>query len=111
MACFTESLRRFEELNTKDGIVNCLVGLAGAFGTEGQPERAARLFGTVNALYDVTSMHMAPVTRAEYTHNMTDTQAQLDEATWAAAWAVGQAMSLEEAVADAFQGRIREAGT
>ncbi len=39
----------------------------------------------------------------EYERALTDGRGQLDEATWEAAWAEGQAMSLEQAIAYALE--------
>ncbi len=43
-----------------------------------------------------------PVARARTERHRAAARAQLDEAVWAAAWADGQAMSLDEAIAYAL---------
>jgi DNA-binding NarL/FixJ family response regulator len=45
-------------------------------------------------------MPVPPVERAPYERDMAAVRAQLDEASFAAAWAAGQAMTLEEAIAE-----------
>ena len=40
--------------------------------------------------------------RVEYEHDRAITRAHLDDATWQAAWAEGQAMTLEQAIAYAL---------
>jgi predicted neutral ceramidase superfamily lipid hydrolase len=44
-----------------------------------------------------------PVDRADYTRIVASVRAALDEGAFAAAWAEGQAMSLEDAVAYALE--------
>jgi hypothetical protein len=44
-----------------------------------------------------------PVEQARYDNTIASLCAQLDAATFAAAWAAGQAMTLEQAIAEALQ--------
>ena len=44
----------------------------------------------------------AAAERAEYDHSVAAIHVQLDEATFAAAWAAGRAMTLEQALAEAL---------
>jgi lactam utilization protein B len=46
------------------------------------------------------------VHQRELERDMTAARAQLDEATWAAAWAAGQAMTLEQAIAYALEENV-----
>jgi hypothetical protein len=46
---------------------------------------------------------MDPTDQAEYDRTMATARVHLDEQTWAAAWAQGQAMTPEQAVADALK--------
>ncbi len=46
---------------------------------------------------------MAPVDQAEYDRYVAAARAQLDDHAWAAAWAEGQAMTLERAIAYALE--------
>jgi hypothetical protein len=61
----------------------------------GQPERAVRLWGAAEALYDSIGKHTDYYDRAA-------ARAQLDDATFAAAWAEGRAMTVEQAIAYAL---------
>jgi hypothetical protein len=69
---------------------------------QGQPERAAQLFGTTAALFEVFDPHMDPTDRADYERAVAVTRAQLDEATFAAAWAAGRAITLEQVIVAAL---------
>ncbi len=69
----------------------------------GHPERAARLFGAANALLERSGAVLDEVDQAEHARDVAATRAQLDEATYAAAWAEGRAMTLEHAIAYALE--------
>lgn len=72
--------------------------------------RAARLFGAAEMLRDT---HAAPVLAFQRHFNqegVSGLRAQLDEATLAAVWAEGRAMTLEQAVAYALDQLEKESG-
>jgi tetratricopeptide (TPR) repeat protein len=88
----------------------CLVGCAAVAAAQSQQEpsgsqgaeRAARLLGAVEALNEETRYRMVQAHRLGYERAVATARAQLDEGTFAVAWAVGRAMSLEEATASAL---------
>jgi len=96
------SLARCRELVDQRLSVWCLAGLGRVAVAQGQPERAAQLFGTTAALFEVFDPHMDPTDRADYERAVAVTRAQLDAATFAAAWAAGRAITLEQAIAAAL---------
>ena len=106
---FAESLRTFRELGDKRGIAASLASVAGVAGARGQAERAARLLGAAEALLDAISGRLPPTDRAEFERNTAVARAQLDEAEYAAAWAEGRAMSLEQALVYALDQEGRDA--
>jgi tetratricopeptide (TPR) repeat protein len=79
-------------------------GLAGVAGAQGQLERAARLFGAAEVLRESTGTPLPPAYRAAYERDVTAIRAQLDDDVFAAAWAAGQALTLEQAIAEALGG-------
>ncbi len=85
-------------LGNREGIVGDLAGLAEVASLLGQPERAAQLFGTVEALREVSGISLSALRRAEYDRAVEGIRAQLDEATFAAAWKEGRAMELSQAI-------------
>jgi hypothetical protein len=103
-ARFAESLGLMQELDDNTGIASCLVGLAGVAAMEGQPKRSAVMLGVVDAIAKATDLFSGPITRIEYEYALAATRPQLDEATSAEAWAEGQPMSLQQAVAFALEG-------
>ena len=79
------------------------MGSEAALGEE--PERAARLWGTVEVLRETTRKRTAPGSRATYERALAAARAQLGEEAFAAAWAAGRALTLEQAIAEALARR------
>ncbi|HZO28356.1 MAG TPA: tetratricopeptide repeat protein [Chloroflexota bacterium] len=101
-ALFHESLVLHRELGGKEGIAYCLEGLAGVAGARRQPERAARLFGAAEALREAIGWPLPPAERPAHAQSVAGARARLDERAWAAAWAAGREMPVEQAIADAL---------
>jgi predicted ATPase/transcriptional regulator with XRE-family HTH domain len=99
-AYFAESLARYRELGHREGISLCLAGWAGAVGSLGQPVRAARLFGAAEGLRATIGALGQPIERAAHEESVASVRAQLDQEIFAAAWAEGQALTMEQAIAD-----------
>jgi non-specific serine/threonine protein kinase len=76
--------------------------LAIVAGREGQCERAARLLGAAASLRETSGATPDPALRAEVESMVPVVRATLGEADWAVAFAAGQALSLEEAIAEAL---------
>jgi tetratricopeptide (TPR) repeat protein len=75
---------------------------AGQAGVGGEGRRAARLFGAVEAERETLGAPTLPIYQAHYQRGVAAARALLDGATFAAAWAAGRAMSLEQAIAYAL---------
>jgi non-specific serine/threonine protein kinase len=101
-ACFAESLALFRTGDAKLGIACCLVGFAVVASRDGQPERAARLLGAAVRLLDTIKAELAPADRSDYEASVAGVRAQLSPQTFAEAWAHGQALTLEQAIAYAI---------
>ena len=84
------------------GLVGGLAVLAGPAAAKGQSERAVRLLGASEALREATGLGLQAADQFEIDRYVASARAQLDEATFEAAWAEGRAMTLEEAVAYAL---------
>ncbi len=81
----------------------CLAGLASADALEGRAQRAARLWGAAEHLRTSIGARPAPAARATRERLMAAVREELGEAAYADAWAEGEAMSLDEAVAYALE--------
>lgn len=109
-ALFEESLTLFLELGNKIGIAECLEGLASVITASWQPdngnqkvERATQLFGAAEALREVANTPLPPYRRTDYDRDIAVARTQLDHATFAAVWAEGRAMNIEQAIAFALE--------
>jgi len=101
---FAESLAllcEFRAGNKRDNAY-CLEGLAGITAAQGQLARAARLFGTAEALRESAGIVLPPVHRGAYDRDVVQLRAKMDEASFAAAWAEGRALTLEQAITEAL---------
>lgn len=97
-ALLRESLEQRSARRNTLGIAECLEGLAHVALMRRQPDRAARLFGAAEALREAISAPRWPIDRAEYERGVANVRASLGEEAFAAAWAGGQSLAIEEAV-------------
>ena len=101
-ARYQQSLALIWTRGYREYIAEDLAGLAAAAGLLGQPERAACLFGAVEALREVSGIQLSPLPPTDYARTLEGIRAHLDEATFAQAWEKGRAMPLEQAIAEAL---------
>jgi predicted ATPase/DNA-binding CsgD family transcriptional regulator/Tfp pilus assembly protein PilF len=101
-ALYQQSLALIWTRGPQEYIAEDLAGLAAAASLLGQPERAARLFGAVEALREVSGIRPALLPRADYDRTVEGIRTHLDEATFAQAWEQGRAMPLEQAIEEAL---------
>jgi tetratricopeptide (TPR) repeat protein len=105
-----ESLRQRQGSALQD-IPESLEGLAGlAIAVEDFHQscpsgalRAVRLLGAAASAREVLGVPLPPGDRAAYERNVATVREHLGEATWAAAWAEGWGMTLEQAIAFALE--------
>jgi predicted ATPase/class 3 adenylate cyclase/Tfp pilus assembly protein PilF len=102
-AFLMESLTMSRELGYKRGILGSLERLAGVAAAQERPERAARLFGAAASLREIVGMPLRPHEGAEHHRRVNAVRASLGEGAFAAAWAEGQAMPLEQAMCVALE--------
>jgi hypothetical protein len=103
-ALYEESLGIFRPTGEQRGIAAVLEGLAGIAAAADQAERAARLFGAAAALRAAIATPLAPGERADYDRYVAATHAALGEEAFAAAWAAGRALSVDQAITFALEG-------
>ena len=85
-----------------EGAAYHLEALATLAADQNQIKRSALLFGAADALYPPLRFEMSARERVEHDQAVAAARAVLGEDAFAKAWAEGQAMSLEEAVAYAL---------
>jgi predicted ATPase/DNA-binding XRE family transcriptional regulator len=76
----------------------CLAGLGGAAVLDEDPERAARLWGAAEALRQSIGAREAPVSHDLQQRLMAAAREQMGQPAFDAAWAEGQAMTMEQAI-------------
>jgi predicted ATPase/class 3 adenylate cyclase len=102
-ALLAQSLALFQETGQPYAIGWCLQGLAGVAARAGPAgaRRAARLLAADDHINNPLQ-YFGPDSRREWEGIAAAARAQLDEATWASAWAEGHALTLEQAIAEAL---------
>ncbi len=98
-----EALMLFRESGDHRGMTACQEDLASLAAAQGQAAPAARLLATVEAQRERKGGQRMVLDHEMYERMLGSVRAQLDQATWEAAWAEGRAMSLEQAVAYALE--------
>ncbi len=101
-AAFRESLQIRQVLQDESGTTTVLDGLAELALGQGQYVRSARLHGAYAALRDAHGFAPPPVMAEEFDRRVAALRELLGEADFAAAWAMGAAMTPEQAVAYAL---------
>ncbi len=100
---YRESLGICREVGNRWVPAECLQGLAGVACAQQQYEKAARLFGAVEVSREAIGVRPFP---DETYHEVciASTRGALGDAAFAAAWAEGRAMTLEQAIEYSLQG-------
>ncbi len=101
---FNETLLVSSELGDQWIMPRALGGLAGAAVLAANYDRAARLFGVTAAMRDVSGIGEAAQTfRVVYERDEGEARTALGDEVFAAAWAEGKTMTLEQAIAYALE--------
>jgi len=97
-----ESLVLSQRMGNPWDIANGLLTFGGLAGGMGLPERGARLFGAGEAVLGAKGLVVPEAYRGLYARAVAGVRRALGEEAFTAAWAAGQALSLEAAVAEAL---------
>jgi predicted ATPase/DNA-binding CsgD family transcriptional regulator len=102
-----KGLESVRELGDRPGTSFALLVEAALAGVRNEPARAARLWGAAEALRETIGLSMGHQDRVDYDYEgrVAAARTQLDDAAWEEAWNEGRAMSPEQAVDYALQGR------
>jgi tetratricopeptide (TPR) repeat protein len=83
-------------------LIDSLEAYAGVAVGQGQAVRAVHLLGAAEALRRTSKCSMPSSAIPAYKQDIATLHAQLDDASFAAGWAAGQALTLEQAIAEAL---------
>jgi predicted ATPase/serine/threonine protein kinase/DNA-binding CsgD family transcriptional regulator len=108
---YEEGLLISGELGEKWLIAACLVGLGEVVAAQRQLAWAAQLWGAAEALRDTIGVPIILVERADYERSVSAARVHLGERAFAAAWAQGRSMTLEQALAARGQKPARTSTT
>jgi non-specific serine/threonine protein kinase len=94
------SLRNSQEVGDKESIVAALAVIAWLrFAAAGEAEEAAQLFGAVEGIRETLAMALPPRERDRHERRIAAIRDALDQEQFATAWARGEAMTIDDAVA------------
>jgi non-specific serine/threonine protein kinase len=99
---FQQALLRYADLRDPKAEAACVEALACVAGLSRLPEQAARLFGAAEGLRESVGAALEPLEREPHEEAAAAARAALDGPTFAAAWAAGRALSLDEVVVEAL---------
>jgi predicted ATPase/DNA-binding CsgD family transcriptional regulator len=97
-ALYEQCLDIVKQVSNKRWTPFYLEGLAAVVAIQGELLWAARLWGAAEALRDGMGTPIPPAYRADYERSVAPVRTQLGEQAFAAAWAEGRAMTLEQVV-------------
>ena len=100
---FAECIEVSRLISKKGRIVACLIGFGGLCMAQGRAIPAARLLGSAEALLESNLHLLERIARKTFDSTAAALRAQLDEATFNAAWEEGRQMTLEQAVEYALE--------
>ena len=95
---FMNSLQHYQTLGRKRGLCECLAGLGGVAAGQQQADRAARLLAATRAQLALIKEDFDPADRPEFDRDVALARSQLSPQAFAAAWAAGEALTLDEAI-------------
>jgi predicted ATPase/class 3 adenylate cyclase/Tfp pilus assembly protein PilF len=102
-ALLQQSVTLFGKQADKIWLAVGLVGLASVAAAQGKPQRGARLLGAADALRDTVGTPLSPMDRTDREHALAAVCALLEEEAFSAAWAEGQALTVDQAIVEASQ--------
>jgi tetratricopeptide (TPR) repeat protein len=101
---FKEGLALAHGRGARLGLPQLMEGLAAVLCQQGQYRQSCVLLGASEQLRDTISTPLSTAEQADYDRCLSAIRANLEAAVFADAWAQGQAMTMEEAIAYALGG-------
>ena len=97
-ASLAESLRMYSVLGDKANVERTLEEMAFLAAELGQTERAARLWGAAERLWEELDLSRSPNAQEEHEKSVSAARATLGEEVFTSAWEDGRAMTLEQGI-------------
>jgi len=99
LACFRRGLEIAREIDHVVPQVYCLVGVAAVLAANGDAEEAATIAGAAQSAREATGVSVEPFELQIYEQSIETSRQALGEDAFAAAWAAGTALTLDDASA------------
>lgn len=103
---YGEGLQSAQAIGEQWLVAYGLEGLAGVAAARGDVERAARCWGAAAGLRETIGAPLLPVERTAVEREVAETRATLDDTAFAKAWSIGQALPIEQAIAEAMAAAV-----
>ncbi len=100
---YRETIQEWQNNGQRAAIAHQLESFAFIAKVQEEDQRAAKLFGAAEILRESTNLPMLFIEQVEYDREVNDLRANMEEATFAKAWAEGRAMTMEQAIAFALE--------
>jgi hypothetical protein len=100
---YREAMSGVREAGSRGVVHQCLFRCAGIAAARGDGARAARLFGADEAWRARMGIPLRRDWRAQYEDDVASARAAVGDSAFAAAWAEGRELTLEQAVAYALE--------
>jgi tetratricopeptide (TPR) repeat protein len=98
-----KSFRQFKEADNRSGMIFALEGLARLAASREQAERAVRLFAWADGRRQAIQSPRPPIEQADVDRDIAVILEMIDEEAYAAAYAEGKSMTIEQAIAHATE--------
>jgi len=95
---YRETILEWQRLGHRAAVANQLECFAFIAKAHEQPERALLLLGAAEALRELIHIDMSDMERVEYEREVIDLKTNMDEKLFAALWAEGKSMTMEQAI-------------
>jgi len=95
---YRETIQEWQKIGHRAAVAHELECFAFIAKAQEEDQRAAQLFGAAEILRENINIPMMPTERPEYDREVSDLRANMDEATFAKAWAEGRALTMEQAI-------------
>jgi predicted ATPase/DNA-binding CsgD family transcriptional regulator len=102
LSCFADALTTHVEHDNLLNVGHCLAGIACIAASLDHPEQAARLFGAADAILAHIGAAIWPVDKGDHDRHLVLVRERLGEDVFAATFAAGRALALEDAIAEGF---------
>ncbi len=100
VALYAESLALYRTMGDSEGIAGCLEAVARVAYAQGQMERATRFYAAAATLRDAIGASLTSTNRTTHDQALVNARMALGEPAFAAAWATGAALSMDQADAE-----------